>query len=391
MSKKKIAAVIAATAVVSSMLTVGGICYALSLTGQKIGDVLRFAGVMRFIESRYVTEIDSTKLMDGAINGMVQSLEDPHSIYLPPKMYRQFMDQTEGSFGGIGIYMGFKTGKVSVISVMDDSPAAKAGLQANDEILAVDGTPVTEMQPEEVAIHIRGQVGTEVTLSVHREGEENRDFTITRDTIQVKTAAGKMLEDGMGYIRIASFSEKTASEFENVYKSLENEGMKGLIIDLRENPGGLVTSCVEIANLVVPEGPVVSVVNRSGDKEEYTSDLKEEKYPIVVLIDGNSASAAEILAGALQDTKAGTLVGTQSYGKGSVQVIMPMFHDDAVKITIAKYYTPSGRSIDGVGIEPDVKVELRPEAASDVQLQKAEEILREKIAEKAELPYSPSS
>lgn len=385
MSKKKIAAIIAATAVVSSMLTIGGICYALSLSGQKIGDVLRFAGVMRFIESRYVTEVDSTKLMDGAINGMVQSLEDPYSIYLPPRMYQQFMDHTEGAFGGIGIYMGFKTGKVSVISVMDGSPAEKAGLQANDEILAVDGKPVTEMQPEEVAIHIRGQVGTEVVLSIHREGEEPREVTITRDTIQVKTALGKMLEEGMGYIRIASFSENTASEFREAYASLESEGMKGLIIDLRENPGGLVTSCVEIANMVIPEGPVVSVVERSGNREEYTSELKEEKYPIVALIDGNSASAAEILAGALQDTKSGTLVGTQSYGKGSIQVVMPMFHDDAVKITIAKYFTPSGRSIDGVGIEPDVKVERTPEATTDVQLQKAEEILREKMS------YSPSS
>lgn len=385
MSKKKIAAIIAATAVVSSMLTIGGICYALSLSGQKIGDVLRFAGVMRFIESRYVTEVDSTKLMDGAINGMVQSLEDPYSIYLPPRMYQQFMDHTEGAFGGIGIYMGFKTGKVSVISVMEGSPAEKAGLQANDEILAVDGKPVTEMQPEEVAIHIRGQVGTEVVLSIHREGEETREVTITRDTIQVKTALGKMLEEGMGYIRIASFSENTASEFREAYASLESEGMKGLIIDLRENPGGLVTSCVEIANMVIPEGPVVSVVERSGNREKYTSELKEVKYPIVALIDGNSASAAEILAGALQDTKSGTLVGTQSYGKGSIQVVMPMFHDDAVKITIAKYFTPSGRSIDGVGIEPDVKVELTPEATTDVQLQKAEEILREKMS------YSPSS
>ena len=380
MSKKKILAIIVASAVSSSLFTLGALLWALGLTGQKVGDIFRFAGVMRFIESRYVTDVDSTKLMDGAITGMVKSLGDPHSIYLDPKMYHQLMDHTEGSFGGVGIYMGFKESKVSVISVMDGSPAEKAGILANDEILAVDGTPVTEMQPEEVAIHIRGKAGTDVTLSVHREGQENKDYTITRDTIQVKTAAGKMLEDHMGYIRIASFSENTAREFRSAYEALEEEGMKGLIIDLRENPGGLVTSCVEIANMVVPEGPVVSVVDRDGSREEHTSALKEKKYPIVVLIDGNSASAAEILAGALQDTGAGTLVGTKSYGKGSVQTVMPMFHDDAVKLTIAKYYTPSGRSIDGVGIEPDVQVALQPGDKTDVQLARAEEVLREKMA-----------
>ncbi len=379
MSKIKLGAIIAATAVASVLLTLGGLCYALGMTGQKAGDVLRFAGALKFIESRYVNEVDTTKLMDGAISGMVQSLGDPHSIYLEPKMYRQLMDHTEGSFGGVGIYMGFKDNKVSVISVMENSPAAKAGMEANDEILAVDGTPVTEMQPEEVAIHIRGKVGTDVTLSVRRNGTETREFVITRDTIQVKTAAGKMLEDGMGYIRIVSFSENTPEEFREAYGKLEGEGMKGLIIDLRENPGGLVTSSVEIASMIVPEGPVVSVVERSGKKEEYTSDLKETKYPLVVLIDGNSASAAEILAGAVQDTGAGTLVGTKSYGKGSVQMVMPIFHDDAIKLTIAKYFTPKGRSIDGVGIEPDVNIGLSPGETTDVQLAKAEDVLKGKM------------
>ena len=381
MSKIKIAALMAATSIASVLLTLGGLCYALDMTGQKIGDALRFAGVYRLIESRYVTDVDSTKLMDGAISGMIQSLGDPHSIYLDPKTYHQLMEQTTGSFGGIGIYMGFKDNKVSVISVMDDSPAAKAGIQANDEILAVDGVPVTEIQPEEVAIHIRGEVGTEVTLSVRRNGAEDKEFVILRDTIQVKTADGRMLENNMGYIRIAAFSENTAQEFRDAYEALENEGMKGLVIDLRENPGGLVTSSVEIANMVVPEGPVVSVVERDGGKEEYTSSLKELKYPLVVLIDGNSASASEILAGAVQDTGAGTLVGSKSFGKGSVQTVLPMFHDDAVKLTIAKYYTPSGRSIDGVGIEPDVSIDFQPGDTEDVQLAKAEEVLRTKMGE----------
>ena len=381
MNKIKIVALMAATSIASVLLTLGGLCYALDMTGQKMGDVLRFAGIYRLIESRYVTDVDSTKLMDGAISGMIQSLGDPHSIYLDPKTYHQLMEQTAGSFGGIGIYMGFKDNKVSVISVMDDSPAARAGIQANDEILSVDGVPVTEIQPEEVAIHIRGEVGTEVTLSIRRNGTEDREFVIQRDTIQVKTAEGRMLDNNMGYIRIAAFSENTAQEFRDAYESLETEGMKGLVIDLRENPGGLVTSSVEIANMVVPEGTVVSVVERDGEKEEYTSSLKELKYPLVVLIDGNSASAAEILAGAVQDTGAGTLVGSKSFGKGSVQTVLPMFHDDAVKLTIAKYYTPSGRNIDGVGIEPDVSIDFQPEDTEDVQLAKAEEVLRTKMGE----------
>ncbi len=317
--------------------------------------------------------------MDGAISGMVQALGDPHSIYLDPEMYGQLMDQTEGSFGGIGVYMGFKDGGVQIVSVMEGTPGEAAGLRAGDEIIAVDGTPVTEYQPEEVAMHIRGEIGTDVTLTVRRAGEADKDYQITRASIEMKTVAGRMLEDGMGYIRIGNFSEHTGREFASVLQDLEGQGMNGLILDLRENPGGLIKSCVEVANHVVPKGTVVSVIDKNGKKETYESDLAESKYPIVVLIDANSASAAEILAGALQDTGAATLVGTKSYGKGSVQVVVPMHHDDALKLTIAKYYTPSGRCIDGIGIEPDVEVALPQDATSDVQLEKAEEVLRGKL------------
>lgn len=298
-------------------------------------------------------------------------------------MYEQLMNQTEGSFGGIGIYMGFKDDKVTVISVMDDTPGQAAGLAAGDEIVAIDGTPASDYQPEEVALHIRGAVGTSVTLTIHREGEEDKDYTIERATIQMKTVGGKMIDEanGLGYIRISNFAENTGDEFQKQLETLEGQGLRGLIIDLRENPGGLVKTCAEVANLVVPKGPVVSIIDKDGKTQEYTSDLAESKYPIVVLIDGNSASAAEILAGALQDTGAATLVGTTSYGKGSVQVVVPMYHDDAVKLTIAKYYTPNGRSIDGTGIEPDVVVELPQGATNDVQLETAEEVLRGKVAE----------
>ncbi len=379
MSKKKIIIGVLLTAVLSSFLTIAGLCFAFGIHSNEVADIVRFLGVKRFIEARYVSDVNETKLMDGAISGMVQSLGDPHSLYMNADRFEQLKEHTEGEFGGIGVTMGFKDSKVTIISVLDDTPGEHAGLEAGDEIMAVDGTPVSEMQPEEVAMHIRGEVGTDVTLTIRRAGEEDKDYTLTRGSIEMKTVAGKMLDGGMGYIRIASFSENTGKEFKAAYDLLEEQGMKGLIIDLRENPGGLIKSCVEVASHVVPKGTVVSVIDKNGKKETYESDLAESKYPIVVLIDGNSASAAEILAGALQDTGAATLVGTKSYGKGSVQVVVPMHHDDALKLTIAKYYTPSGRCIDGIGIEPDVEVALPQGATSDVQLEKAEEVLRGKL------------
>ena len=379
MSKKKIIAACLAAFLAGGAAAVGGVCYLAGFRAESLGDLARFLGARRFIESRYVGDVDDGKLMDGAISGMVQALGDPHSIYLDPEMYGQLMDQTEGSFGGIGVYMGFKDGGVQIVSVMEGTPGEAAGLRAGDEIIAVDGTPVTEYQPEEVAMHIRGEIGTDVTLTVRRAGEADKDYQITRASIEMKTVAGRMLEDGMGYIRIGNFSELTGREFASVLQDLEGLGMNGLILDLRENPGGLIKSCVEVANHVVPKGTVVSVIDKNGKKETYESELAESKYPIVVLIDGNSASASEILAGALQDTGAATLVGTKSYGKGSVQVVVPMHHDDALKLTIAKYYTPSGRCIDGLGIEPDVEIALPSDATRDVQLDKAEEVLRSKL------------
>ena len=229
-------------------------------------------------------------------------------------------------------------------------------------------------------MHIRGEAGTEVKLLIHRADEEDREYAIERDMIKVRSAKGKLLENtNMGYIRIASFGENTAEEFKEEYNKLEEAGMQGLIIDLRQNPGGLITSCVDVAKMLVPKGNIVSVVQKDGSREEYDSDLEAVKYPLVVLIDGNSASASEILAGALQDTDAETIVGTKSYGKGSVQVVVPLFHDDGLKLTIAKYYTPSGKCIDGIGIEPDVKVDLSEEDTEDKQLNEAKKILQGKI------------
>lgn len=382
MNWKKYLITIVLTAMVTVSLAMAGFMAIFGFDLKQVAGVARLIGVMQFVERKYVNDVDTDTIINGAISGMVGSLGDPHSLYMDVEKYEKLKSQTEGSFGGVGIVMSFQEkDKVMVSSVLEESPAQSAGILAGDQIMAVDGVSVTDYQPEETAAHIRGKEGTEVVLTIHREGAEDKDYSITRSNILFKTAAGEMIPEhpNVGYIRIASFSENTAKEFKENYDKLATEGMKGLIIDLRSNPGGLVTSCVDIANMVVPKGDVVSIIDKSGNKEVYVSELEETKYPIVVLIDENSASASEILAGALQDTGAATLVGNKSFGKGSVQIVLPLLAGDAVKMTIAKYYTPSGRSIDGTGIEPDVKVELNAVGGIDNQLVKAIEIMEEKI------------
>lgn len=366
-------------AIISSISTLGLIYYALGFNEQGFSNLMRFITAYRFIETKYVNDTDDVKLIDGAIDGMVKSLNDPHSNYLSPKMYKTLMEQTEGSFAGIGVVMGMDNEqKIHIVGIMENSPGQKAGLQEGDEILAVDGVPVTQMAFDEVATHVRGQAGTDVVLTIMRDNT-NQDITITRDNIKLKTVGHKMLDNNIGYIQIVSFSEDTANEFNEAYNDLKNQGMKALVLDLRNNPGGLLTTCVEIAKKLVPKGEIVSIVDKQGNKETYSSSLEAPEYPLVVLINKNSASASEILSGAIQDTKAGTIIGNTSYGKGSVQTILPMFEDDAVKLTIAKYYTPSGRSIDGTGITPDIEINLDENATSDTQLDKALEVLKAQL------------
>ena len=387
--KKKIFAGIIVVALISSVLTLGLVCVLLGLNSSNALDLGRFFVAMRFIEGNYVQEVDRGKLIDGAIGGMVNSLGDPHSIYLAPQLYSQLRAETSGAFGGIGVYMSFKNGGVQVMNVIPDGPGYRAGLQAGDEILSIDGQPVTEISPAEVALKIRGQIGTNVELLIHREGIDDTTYNLTRENIHVHTVAGSMIDDKLGYIKISNFSENTGAEFKATLADLERAGMKGLVLDLRQNPGGVITSCVEVAEEIVPAGTVTSVIKRDGSKEVYTSHLSAAKFPVVALIDKGSASASELLSGALQDTKVGLVVGENSYGKGSVQTLIPMAHNDGIKLTIARYYTPNGRSIDGVGILPDVEIkspapphqiyDLKLDTAGDLQLTKAEELLTHQI------------
>ena len=387
--KKKLFGGAILIALISAALTLGLVCLILGLNSGNALDLGRFFVALRFIERNYVQEVSRRQLIDGAINGMVNSLGDPHSVYLAPQLYSQLRAVTSGAFGGIGVYMGFKNGVVQVMSVIPDSPGQRAGLQAGDEILAVDGKPVEEISPSEVALKIRGEIGTPVELLIHREGFEDTVYNLTREIIKDKSVAGKMIDERLGYIKIASFSESTGDEFKSVFGELERAGMKGFVLDMRQNPGGVVDGCIEIAQEIVPKGTITSVIKRDGSKEVYTSDLPAAKFPIVVLIDENSASAAELLAGALQDTKAAIVVGETSYGKGSVQTLIPMAHDDGLKLTIAKYYTPNGKCIDGLGVTPDVEIispptphpmyDLNLDAQDDLQLAKAEELLRHQV------------
>ena len=379
--KLKYCLVAVVTAIVTAMAMCCIMFYALGGSAAKAVDYLRFIMTAQFVESKFVDNVTTETLINGAIDGLMKSLGDKYSVYLDESKFKQLNEINHGSFGGIGVVMSFaEPGHCRIMSVMDNAPGKAAGLEPNDEIIAVEGVPVASHQPEEIVYRIRGAEGTQVVLTVRREGQEDQDYTLTRSNIHVDTAAGDVIPDTeIGYIRIASFSENTAEEFKKAMTLQREKGIKGLIIDLRANPGGLIKSCVDIADMVVPAGDVVSVVDKEGNREVYQSHKKDADMPIVVLIDNNSASAAEILAGALKDRQAATLVGVKSYGKGSVQTILPLFNGEGIKLTVAKYYTPSGISIDGVGIEPDVEIAMPEKPATDVQLAKAIEVMKGKI------------
>lgn len=383
LSRRKIIFGAIALVVATVLLMSGLLVYLLQSTLGDAAGAIRLFKALHIIKSRYVEDVPVDTLMTGAVKGMVNSLGDPHSIYMDPKMYKEFMIETEGSFGGVGIVLGAKDKVLTVISPIEGTPGEKAGIKSGDEIVKIDGQDTKGLALDEAVSKIRGPEGTKVTLTIRR-GQETKDYALTRSNIQIKTVSGKMLPDNVGYIRISMFNENTGSDLAKKYQELEKEGMKAIVLDLRDNPGGLLDESVKVANKFVPKGPVVSVITRDGRRDTSTSNLDAVKYPCAVLINGGSASASEIVAGAVQDTGAGTLVGTKSYGKGSVQTLMRLDKDDAIKLTIAKYYTPKDRSINGIGIEPDVKVEL-PEhvqpglEVKDVQLDKAVEIVKSKI------------
>jgi len=366
---------------VTFILTSGAFIYLLGLKSPDAAGAVKLFRAMQLVKTRYVEEVPADTLMAGAIKGMVNSLGDPHSVYMDANMYKEFMIQTEGSFGGVGIVIGVKDKVLTVIAPVEGTPGEKAGIKSGDQIVKIDGQETKTMALDEAVGKIRGPEGTQVVLTILRPGSEPKDYPVTRSNIQIKTVAGKMLEDNIGYIRISMFNESTGNDFARKYQELEQAGMKALILDVRDNPGGLLEESVKVAGKLVPKGPIVSVVTRDGKRDVHSSTLEKVPYPAVVLVNGGSASASEIVAGAVQDTGSGTLVGVKTFGKGSVQTLLRLDMQTAIKLTIAKYYTPSDRSINGTGIMPDVVVEMpaSPAAGQDAQLDKAIEIIQTKM------------
>ena len=375
--------------VITAVMTVG--IYTWALTGDAYGALRLWVG-MKIVSTQYVDPVKSDQLMNGAIQGMVKSLGDPYSSYMDEKTLSTFMAETKGSFSGVGIVLGMKDNQLSVIAPIEGTPGERAGVKPGDFIRKIDGEETKNFSLEDAVNRIRGAEGTSVVLTLERASKENPDttetleVTLVRENIKIKTVSGKMLEGDIGYVRLTSFSETSSADFSAKLTELDQQGMKKLVLDLRNNPGGLLHTSVEIAGMLLKEGEVVSVINRSGQKEISRSGGPNDRYEsLVVLINGGSASASEILAGAIQDRHEGTLVGTKSFGKGSVQLLYPLDLEQktAVKLTIAKYYTPSGRSIHGTGLEPDIQIEWTGdgpagEVATDLQLKKALEIIQSK-------------
>jgi carboxyl-terminal processing protease len=323
-----------------------------------------FTDVMAIVKKSYVEEVDTKKLIYGAINGMLASL-DPHSSFMPPDTYKEMKVDTKGAFGGLGIEISVKDGILMVISPIEDTPAFKAGIKAGDQIFKIDDKFTKDLNINEAVKRMRGPKGTKVLLTIMREGfDKPQEFSLTRDIIQVKSVRSRLLGDGYAYIRIAQFQEKTDEDLVKFLKNLkeENKGeLNGLILDMRNDPGGLLDQAVRVAEHFVEEGQmIVYTEGREKDsKMQFTArkGRKEPKYPMVVLINGGSASASEIVAGALQDHKRAIVMGTQSFGKGSVQTIIPLSDESGLRLTTARYYTPKGRSIQAKGITPDIVVE----------------------------------
>jgi carboxyl-terminal processing protease len=315
--------------------------------------------VLEYIEQNYVKEVTLDDLVRGAVKGMIESLGDPYSNYFDQQEYSEFQVETTGTFGGIGIIITMKNNYVTVMTTLENSPALKAGLKAGDRIIQVDGKDVSGYSLSEAASMIRGPEGTQVSLGVLREGERGTlNFVITRDVIHINPIEADIIEEGIGYIKITKFNENTADNLNKTLEGFAEKGVKGIILDLRNNPGGLLDQAIKVAEKFVPEGPIVKVVNREGEITTLSSTSNPTPYPLVVLVNEGSASASEIVAGAIQDRGMGVLVGTRTFGKATVQTTANLGSLGGFKMTTATYVTPNGRDINREGITPDVVVEL---------------------------------
>ena len=343
----------------------------------------------QYIQNNYYLDIDEKTLIEGMKKGIFDILDDPYSEFMNQDEFNDYMESSSGEYPGIGIYLAPNdNNEIEIVSPIEDTPADRAGLLAKDLIVGVNGDTVNADVMDEAIKTIKGEPGTPVTLTIYRPSKKEKfDVEIVREWIDIKVVKSEMLNDTVGYLRLSMFDENSAAEFERSLNDLIKEGAKGVVIDLRQNPGGYLSQCVEIADMLLGKSLIVYTESRNGEAEEFHSDADKYDVELVVLVNKGSASASEIVAGALKDHKAATLVGTTTFGKGVVQIVKPYNEQTGFKLTTSQYFTPNGINIHGVGIEPNVIVEMNesyyelenPTKEDDNQLQKAIEVMMEKL------------
>ena len=349
-----------------------------SAEGEGYEELRTFTEVMSMIKKYYVEEVKTKDLVNGAIKGMVSSI-DPHSSFMTPEAYKEMQVDTKGEFGGLGIQIGMKDNLLTVIAPIEDTPAYKAGIKAGDKIVKINNESTKDMSLQDAVTKMRGAPKTPVTLGIFREGwKDTKDFTIVRDIIKIKSIKSKVLESNIGYIKLSQFQEQTSEDLSAAIRQLNDAKVNSLILDLRNDPGGLLNSAIDVASQFLPKGKlVVYTKTRSGEKSEFFTSGDNVFLPqMIVLVNQGSASASEIVAGALKDWNRAVILGTQTFGKGSVQTVIPLSGGAGIRLTTAKYYTPKGTSIQNTGITPDIIVKLA--AKNGV---KEHRVLREKDLE----------
>ncbi len=350
-------------------------------------DFEKFAKIMHLINTRYLKETTPEAVMEGVFKGMLMSLGDPYSAYLDASQYRDMLEKASGTYSGIGVYIGQRGGFITIIAPIKGTPAERGGLLSGDRIVQVDGKDIVGVSVDEAVQLIRGREGTPVRLTIVREGNDRTlEVEIVRATVEVNPVEYEMVGADIGYIRLTVFNEHASANVKSAIEELKARGAKAFILDLRQNPGMLLDQCLEVAEFFIPQGPIVHTVYRDGTKETFSSKTPGLNMPLVVLIDQGTASASEIVAGAIQDSRAGILVGTRTFGKGLVQSLIDLRDGTAVKLTTSKYLTPAGRDIHDEGISPDIQVNLEegetprmPSQGLDRQVEAAITVLRSQL------------